>query len=314
MSTSSAFSTEFTEITSGLQFPEGPIAMPDGTVVLVEMFGPRLTRVHPDGTKETIAEVPGGPNGAAVGPDGAIYLCNNGGCFTPVDLGGFVLPGPFNPEAYLGGRIQRVDVHTGEVTDLYTECEGVPLRAPNDIVMDGHGGFWFTDHGIRDHSARTSDLTGIYYAKTDGSEIREVVFPVEAPNGIGLSPDGHTLYWAETHSGRVFRRDVSSTGHLADAAPLDTSVVLCGLPGMQLLDSLAVDGAGNVCVATLVNGGITVISPDGSSVEHLPTGDLLTTNICFGGEDLRTAYITLSGTGRLVSVPWPYPGLRLAHL
>jgi gluconolactonase len=314
MSTSSAFSTEFTEITSGLQFPEGPIAMPDGTVVLVEMFGPRLTRVHPDGTKETIAEVPGGPNGAAVGPDGAIYLCNNGGCFTPVDLGGFVLPGPFNPEAYLGGRIQRVDVHTGEVTDLYTECEGGPLRAPNDIVMDGHGGFWFTDHGIRDHSARTSDLTGIYYAKTDGSEIREVVFPVEAPNGIGLSPDGHTLYWAETHSGRVFRRDVSSTGHLADAAPLDTSVVLCGLPGMQLLDSLAVDGAGNVCVATLVNGGITVISPDGSSVEHLPTGDLLTTNICFGGEDLRTAYITLSGTGRLVSVPWPYPGLRLAHL
>jgi gluconolactonase len=141
-----------------------------------------------------------------------------------------------------------------------------------------------------------------------------VVFPVEAPNGIGLSPDGHTLYWAETHSGRVFQRNVSSTGHLADAAPLDTSVVLCGLPGMQLLDSLAVDGAGNVCVATLVNGGITVISPDGSTVEHLPTGDLLTTNICFGGEDLRTAYITLSGTGRLVSVPWPYPGLRLAHL
>jgi gluconolactonase len=314
MSTSSAFSTEFTEITSGLQFPEGPIAMPDGTVVLVEMFGPRLTRVHPDGTKETIAEIPGGPNGAAVGPDGAIYLCNNGGCFTPVDLGGFMLPGPFDPEAYLGGRIQRVDVHTGEVTDLYTECDGQPLRAPNDIVMDGHGGFWFTDHGIRDHAARTSDLTGIYYAKTDGSEIREVVFPVEAPNGIGLSPDGHTLYWAETHSGRVFQRNVSSTGHLADAAPLDTSVVLCGLPGMQLLDSLAVDGAGNVCVATLVNGGITVISPDGSTVEHLPTGDLLTTNICFGGEDLRTAYITLSGTGRLVSVPWPYPGLRLAHL
>jgi gluconolactonase len=180
--------------------------------------------------------------------------------------------------------------------------------------MDGHGGFWFTDHGLRDTQARTADLTGIYYAKADGSEIREVVFPVEGPNGIGLSPDGHTLYWAETHTGRVFRRTVSSAGHLAEAAPLDLSVLLCGLPGMQLLDSLAVDGAGNVCVATLVNGGITVISPDGSSVEHVPTGDLITTNICFGGEDLRTAYLTLSSTGRLVSMPWPHEGLRLAHL
>ena len=82
---------------------------------------------------------------------------------------------------------------------------------------------------------------------------------------------------------------------------------------MQLLDSLAVDAAGNVCVATIGNGGITTISPDGSSVEHLPTGDPLTTNICFGGPDLRTAYITLSGTGRLVATEWKTPGLALAY-
>ena len=63
---------ELTEITSGLRFPEGPIAMPDGSVILVEMFGPRLTRVGADGTKETIAEIAGGPNGAAIGPDGAL--------------------------------------------------------------------------------------------------------------------------------------------------------------------------------------------------------------------------------------------------
>ena len=66
------FAPELTEIAHGLRFPEGPIAMPDGSVVLVEMFGPRLTRVHPDGSTETIAEIPGGPNGAAVGPDGAL--------------------------------------------------------------------------------------------------------------------------------------------------------------------------------------------------------------------------------------------------
>jgi gluconolactonase len=305
---------QFTEITSGLRFPEGPVAMPDGTVVLVEMFAERLTRVHPDGRTETVAEIPGGPNGAAIGPDGAMYVCNNGRAFSPVEFGDMLLPGPFDPDRYLGGRIQRVDLHTGAVSDLYTECDGRPLRAPNDLVMDGHGGFWFTDHGIRDRAARTADITAIYYAKVDGSAIREVVFPVDAPNGIGLSPDGHTLYWAETHNGRVFRRTVSSSGVLAPAAPLDTSIVLCGLPGLQLLDSLAVDGEGNVCVATIINGGITVISPDGSRVEHVPTGDIITTNICFGGDDQRTAFVTASSSGRLLSMPWPYEGLRLAHL
>jgi gluconolactonase len=304
---------ELVEIASGLRFPEGPVAMADGSVILVEMFGPRLTRVLPDGSTETIAEIPGGPNGAAIGPDGAIFLCNNGGAFRPVEFGDLLLPGPFDAAAYTGGRIQRVDLTDGTVTDLYTECDGRPLRAPNDLVMDGHGGFYFTDHGLRDHEARTADLTGIYYAKADGSAIHEVVFPVDAPNGIGLSPDGSTLYWAETITGRVFQRTITAPGELAPRIPLDPTAVLCGLPGMQYLDSLAVDGDGWVCVATIFNGGVTAISPDGGTVEHHATGDLITTNICFGGDDLRTAFITASSTGRLVSMNWPRPGLRLAH-
>jgi len=304
---------DITEIASGLRFPEGPIAMPDGSIVLVEMFGPRLTRVHADGSKETLVEIEGGPNGAAVGPDGAIYLCNNGGSFTPVEMEGMVLPGPFDRDRFIGGRIQRVDPQDCTVSDLYTECNGRPLRAPNDLVMDGHGGFWFTDHGVRDVEERTSDFTGIYYAQADGSAITEVVYPVEAPNGIGLSPDTDTLYWAETHTGRVFQRTVTSPGELEPVMPLDTSAVLYGLPGFQLLDSLAVDCEGWVSVATLVNGGITSISPDGSQVEHYATGDMITTNICFGGEDLRTAFVTCSSTGRLVSFPWPRQGMRLAH-
>jgi len=307
------FTPELTEVAAGLRFPEGPIAMPDGSVVLVEMFGPCLTRVHPDGSRETIAEIPGGPNGAAIGPDGAVYLCNNGGAHRPAELDGLLLPGRFDPATYIGGRIQRVDLHDGSVTDLYTECDGRPLRAPNDLVMDGHGGFWFTDHGIRDLGARTSDLTGIYYARADGSAIHEVVFPTEAPNGIGLAPDGATLYWAETHNGRVQRRTIIGHGAVERPVPLDSSGVLCGLPGNQYLDSLAVDGEGWVCVATIFNGGITAIAPDGSAIEHHATDDLLTTNVCFGAEDLHTAFVTLSSTGRLVSMHWPRPGLRLAH-
>jgi gluconolactonase len=302
---------ELTEIASGLRFPEGPIAMDDGSVVLVEIFGPRITRVAPDGTTTTVAEVPGGPNGAAIGPDRALYLCNNGGCFTPVEVDGLLIPGPFDPDRYIGGRIQRLDLATGAVIDLYTECGGIPLRAPNDLVFDADGGFWFTDHGIR--HGRSRDRTGIYYARPDGSSIREVVFPVDGPNGIGLSPDGSTLYWAETHNGRVLRRTVTAPGEVAGVGRLDPGACLVGLPGMQLLDSLAVDSAGNVCVATLINGGITVIASSGEVLEHIPTGDPLTTNICFGDPDLRTAFITASGTGRLLSMPWPRPGLALAH-
>ena len=171
-------------------------------------------------------------------------------------------------------------------------------------MFDGHGGFWFTDHGVR--LDRTSDRTGIHYAKADGSSCEEVIFPLDAPNGIGLSPDGTRLYAAETHTGRVFWWDLSGPGEVARDNPVGHGGhLLAGLPGLQLLDSLAVDGEGWVCVGTLVNGGITAISPDGETIEHTPLPDPLVTNICFGGADLRTAYATLSGTGALV-------GLRLA--
>jgi gluconolactonase len=79
-----------------------------------------------------------------------------------------------------------------------------------------------------------------------------------------------------------------------------------------MLDSLAVDGDGNVVVATLVNGGLTVFAPDGSSAEHLPLPDPMVTNVCFGSDDLSTAFVTCSATGKLVSMPWPRPGLKLA--
>ena len=101
----------------------------------------------------------------------------------------------------------------------------------------------------------------------------------------------------------------------AEPASAHGGALLAGLPGMQLLDSLGVDAAGNVVVGTLVNGGLTVIAPDAdgdgiTGVEHVPIPDLLVTNVCFGGDDLPTAFVTCSGTGKLVSMPWPRPGLR----
>lgn len=304
------------EVTSGLKFPEGPVALNDGSVLVVEITRGTLTCVRPNGAKEVVAETGGGPNGAAVGPDGKVYVCNNGGLRFTAD--GHPTDGV--PDDYTGGYIQRVDLDSGKVEVLYRECNGHRLRGPNDLVFDAQGGFWFSDFGKVQERQR--DRTALYYAKTDGSLIKEVVFPIDGPNGIGLAPGDTHLYAAQTFEGRVWAWKIAAPGELAPAeigegGPLlagpGGGKLLAGLPGYQLLDSLAVDSAGNVCVATLINGGITVISPDGALVEFVPTGDPLTTNICFGGPDLRTAYITLSASGRLVAMDWPRPGLKLHY-
>jgi gluconolactonase len=301
-----------TELASGLKFPEGPVVLPDGSVAFTEIARGEVNKVAPDGTKSTIATTGGGPNGLALGPDGALYVCNNGGCFNFIEIGDLLIPGPL-PEDWTGGSIQRIDLGSGEVTTLYTECDGFPLRAPNDLVFDADGGFWFTDHGVRDHTARTSDLTGIYYAKPDGSSITMPIFPMEAPNGVGLSPDGATLYVAETHTARLYRWDLEGPGQpVIVAGPSAHGGTQLAAPGgMKLFDSLAVDGEGHVVIGTLGTGGLTIVEPSGLH-DFVELPDPLVTNVCFGGDDLRTAYVTCSAFGRLISFPWPRPGLALA--
>ncbi len=299
---------QVTEITTGLAFPEGPVAMADGSVLVVELMGGCITRVGPDGTKTRVAEPGGSPNGAAIGPDGALYVCNSGG-WAFHDVLGMKIPDTELPPDHSGGRIERVDIDSGDVKVLYTEVDGHPLIGPNDIVFDAHGGFYFTDHGRR--QGRVHHVGAIYYAQPDGSQVREVVFPSDAPNGIGLSPDGTRLYAAETHTGRLYAWNLTAPGEVERNVMGAAGVVLCGLPGMQLFDSLGVDSAGNIVVATLVTGALTVVSPDGEVLDQALTGDPMTTNVCWGGDDLRTAYVTCSATGRLVSIPWPRPGLVL---
>ena len=299
-----------TELASGLGFPEGPVWMPDGSVLVVEMKHGRITRVLPDGGKETVAETGGSPNGLAIGPDGALYVCNSGG-WDYYEIGDLTIPHNVLPAHYSGGRIERVDLASGDVKVLYTECDGNRLIGPNDLVFDTHGGMWFTDHGRRE--GRVQHVGAVFSAQPDGSSIREVVFPSESPNGIGLSPDGSRLYVAETHTGRVYAYNVTGPGEVEQNAAGATGALLCGLPGFQLFDSLAVDGDGNVVVATLVTGALTVISPAGEVLDQVMLGDPMVTNVCYGGDDLRTAYATLSGTGRLVSFEWPRPGLRLNY-
>ncbi len=302
----------YTEIASGLRFPEGPVAMPDGSVLVVEIEAGRITRCWGEGKTETVAEVKGGPNGLALGPDGKLYCCNNGGFNWTTNQGLLVPHGAATD--WQGGSIQRIDPDTGAVETLYTHAGDVQLRGPNDIVFDNHGGFWFTDHGKT--FDRTRDRVGVFYAKADGSHIEEVIFPLENPNGVGLSPDGKRLYVAETYTAKMWAYDLGAPGQLlrAEGMTMAGGHFLYGAGGYSWFDSLAVEAGGNICVATIGIGLISVISPEGQLVDQVTTGDPFTTNICFGGADLTTAYLTLSGTGRLVKTDWPRPGLALAHL
>ena len=107
-------------VATDLQFPEGPVWVGDGSLLVVEIRRRTLTRIWPGVRKEVVAELGGGPNGAALGPDGACYVCNNGG-FRFHDADGATFPGLIADD-YSGGRIEAVDLATGEHEVLYRAC------------------------------------------------------------------------------------------------------------------------------------------------------------------------------------------------
>lgn len=304
---------EMRVVATGLEFPEGPVLMPNGDILVTEIRAGRLTRVTPSGEKSVFAVTGGGPNGAALGPDGAVYITNNGGFAWTERVSATtgqraLFPGDRAAD-YTSGSIQRVSPDGSEVAVLYRECEGEPLKGPNDIVFDREGNFYFTDLGKT--YGRLRDRTGVFYAAPDGSFIREIIWPLESPNGIGLSPDGRTLYVAETPTGRVWAFELEGPGKVGRRRMLAT---VPGAPpsNAAFCDSMCVDAEGNVLQATIGNGGITIISPDGARVEHVPCPDPLTTNACFGGADLRTLYVTLSTLGQLAAFDnWRTAGLKL---
>jgi gluconolactonase len=291
----------------GLVFPEGPVLMPDGSVLLSELLGNRVVQIWEDGTKKVVAEPAGMPNGLAFGPDGYLYCANMGGLLEPERVT-WLQGADTSRLKYRGGSIQRIDVRTGEVTDVVVEADGLPLRAPDDLIFDASGGFWFTDIGVSDASRRVTDETGIYYVPADMSSARRVVKSLTPTNGLGLSADGTKLYWTEYLTGRLFVREVVKPGVLAEpAVPFADCIFTHPLP-ITWFDSLTVMANGDVAVA-VHNGtpqgrsGVVTFSAEGEEVAFEPFDDVFTTHVIYSVAGGPTAYVTLSATGRLVSLP-----------
>ena len=217
-------------------------------------------------------------------------------------------PAPTSRPASPAGWVERVDLTTGEHGILYRECDGHRFRSPNDIVFDATGGFWFTDLGKT--RARDLDRGGLYYAAADGSSVRCAADGLLGANGVGLSPAGDRVYVAESFTGRLWAWDLDAPGHVKGGGG-GPGGGRCLVATKGHFDSLAVEEDGTVVVAAITDG-LCVIRPD-LSFEYVPMPDAFTTNVCFSGDDQRTALVTLSGGGRLVALDWPRPGLRLAY-
>lgn len=293
-----------TIIATGLEFPEGPVCTPDGAVYIVEIRGGRVQKIAPDGTLSVFARPGGGPNGAARGPDGALYVTNNGGFAWHEGV-------PIGPAPdYETGRIERIDAQ-GNVRWLYTTCDGVQLSAPNDLVFDAGGNFYFTDPVHRDPHLReslqvpTTRQGSVYYATPDGKYIRRVVTPLQHPNGIGLTPDGKTLLVAETFAASLCAFPIRAAGELGERRPF------AALPAGYYPDGLCLDEEGYVLVCGVLGGGIMVFDPNGQQIDLIPCADRMVTNVAFGGANGSTLFATESGLGRVVAREWPRRGLAL---
>lgn len=297
---------QFETVATGLNFSEGPVALPDRDFLVVRTLDGLLCRVEANGSQHTVADLGGGPNGTAMGPDGRAYVCNNGGV-SDEDIarlrGDPNAPPPATsvPE----GRIEAVDLATGLATVLYADCGDEPIVAPNDLVFDRSGGFYATDFGSLKHPGPQPSV--VYYGQPDGSAIRIVIRGLERANGVGLSADETRLYVVETEAGRLWGFDVDSPGRVkTDAGTAPGGDLLFEDPELHF-DSLALDAEGHICVACPFNGLIARISPAGDIETFITPDDGGPTNICFGGPDLQTAYITQGD--RLLCCRWPVPGL-----
>jgi gluconolactonase len=257
-----------TLLASNLGFPEGPVVMPDGAIVICDGNTGELLRFS-DGGFSTFAATGGSPWGAILGSDGAIYVTQGGN-----------VPGSGDFSAVPG--IQRVRAD-GTVEQLTSSIAGHALAGPNDLAFGPDGRLWFTDSGTEgDDRYAVQEPGRLYVLDSSGGGEMVLERPEVYPNGIAFDAAGR-LYWTESMGHRVCRLE---DGEATTFAQLSDGHVPDGM-------AFATDGRAFVC--TTISGGLTVLSPEGEVLEEIVLGECAT-NCIFDGPRL---YVTATKVAEL---------------
>jgi gluconolactonase len=274
-------------LTEGLEFPEGPVWLSPERVAFTEIRGQCIS-LWDHGTVSRVARTNGGANGATLGPDGALYVANNGGLALGHE-GRWTAPEP------IPGRIQRVTL-TGEVRDVATRLPGAPPNRPNDLCFGPDGLLYYTDPHNWEDLANLG--TGRVARTTLDGQVTLVAEMPGFPNGIAFGPDDR-LYVAQSVAQRIL---------VLDPTPGAAAATHCTLPA-GYPDGFCFDGAGRLYVAGSMGDVVVVFEPDGRVARAIEMGaGSEPTNCCLGDGLL---YVTLSGPGQLVALDMPVDPLPL---
>ncbi len=233
----------------------------------------------------------------AIGPNGALYICNSGGFSWETSPDGF-LRSMGKPAGFVGGSIDRYDFKTKKLTTLYSHCGDKRLVGPNDLVFDRDGGLWFSDLGTM---AGRVDLCSAYYCRIDDNFITEVAGRSTAATASGCRPTTRRSMSPRRRRDGLWGFDITGRGTVEKRGGWQTQKWRpCRLYAAELLSLRfhRVEACGNICIATLRASGISSVTPDGKLTELILFDDPSVTNICFGGADMKSAYVTLSGKGQ----------------
>ena len=271
------------EVAASDTFTEGPVFDANGALFFSNRTS--VMRLSPEGKLSTwIEDAEAGFHGHRILKDGSHLVC-----------------------ASRGAKVLKVSAEGRIVGPASAECDGKPLRAPNDLTLDGHGGFYFSDPG----GSREAPIGTVHYVDRAG-KTSLASGSMRVPNGLVLTPEGKTLYVAETQFNRILRFGVEAPGKLG---PLEVFANLLSREGHAAEpDGLALDTEGNLYVAHLGMSAVEVLSRDGKRIRSIPAGIYDVSNLVFGGPDMNRLYITGSvghrskTAGRVMRVD--LPGVR----
>jgi gluconolactonase len=271
-------------LATGFGFTEGPLWHPDGFYYFVDIRANKLFRVTPGKPPEMVRENTGEGNGTTFDVQGRLVMCEGS-----------------------HRRVTRMDAD-GRIETLVERYEGKRLNRPNDVVCKSDGSLWFTDPDLRvPFAERELPYAGVYRITPDGGTT--LMADCEYPNGLAFSPDERTLYVANTRwTQYIHRFELDATGKVLRRsifAEMASDNDKNGVP-----DGMKVDVEGRLyCTGP---GGTWVFAPDGKRLGIIHTPEV-PANICFGGPDLHTLFLTARTSiyALRVNVPGqPHPWYR----